>query len=340
VLSSIKLIAEPWDLGPGGYRLGGFPPDWAEWNARYRDSVRCFWRGDEGQVPELASRLSGSSDVFQASDRGPYASINFPTCHDGFTLRDLVSYEHKHNEPNGESNHDGTDANYSRNWGIEGETEAPAVLRLRDRMQKNLLATLAFSQGVPMISHGDELGRTQRGNNNAYCQDNEISWLDWQLDDQKRELLGFVRKLFAIRRSNPVFRRRQFFAGNPVTNHGVKDVVWLHPEGREMTVEDWNDRRGRILGMLIHGAASDEVDERGRPNRGQTLLLLFNAGNRARQFQLPALPEGGGWQELFNTGHASARAHRGASVQTLPHSLILLSHEATQPSRTPEASSV
>src|SRR5690606_8000085 len=256
VLSQVKLIAEPWDIGPGGYRLGGFPPGWAEWNGKYRDSVRRFWRGDEGQVPELASRLSGSSDIFQASDRGPYASINFVTCHDGYTLRDLVSYEQKHNHANGEGNRDGDNHSLSRNWGHEGETKAAWVNRMRDRMVKNFLATLAFSQGVPMISHGDELGRTQKGNNNAYCQDSELTWIDWDLDDNQRELLEFARRVFRVLRSNPVFRRRRFFAGNPVTDRGVKDVQWMRPDGREMTDDDWRSPKNRMLGMLIHGRAS------------------------------------------------------------------------------------
>ena len=328
VLSGVKLIAEPWDLGMGGYQLGAFPPGWAEWNARYRDCERRFWRGDDGQVPELASRLSGSSDIFQGSDRGPHASINFVTCHDGFTLTDLVSYEQKHNEANGEQNRDGSSDNHSRNWGAEGPSDWPPIVRLRERMKKNMLAMLAFSQGVPMLLAGDEFGRTQRGNNNAYCQDNPISWVDWELDERRRELLAFVRQVFAVRSKNPVFRRRAYFAGDPVTDHGVKDVHWLHPEGREMTVPDWQDAQSRLLGMLIHGDASDEVDERGRPNRGKTLLLVLNSGNRARDFALPALPEKGHWHELVNTAHPSQRVPRGTTIHVAPHSLVLLEHQA------------
>ena len=330
VLSQVKLIAEPWDIGPGGYRLGGFPPGWAEWNGKYRDSVRRFWRGDEGQVPELASRLSGSSDIFQASDRGPYASINFVTCHDGYTLRDLVSYEQKHNHANGEGNRDGDNHNLSRNWGHEGETKAAWVNRMRDRMVKNFLATLAFSQGVPMISHGDELGRTQKGNNNAYCQDSELTWIDWDLDDNQRELLEFARRVFRVLRSNPVFRRRRFFAGNPVTDRGVKDVQWMRPDGREMTDDDWRSPKNRMLGMLIHGRASDDVDERGRPNMGQTLLLLLNSSNRARQFRLPDLPERGYWHELVNTAQSTHRVPKGTMLNVAPHSLVLLCYEGTE----------
>ena len=324
ILSRVKLIAEPWDLGPGGYRVGGFPPGWAEWNGRYRDSVRRFWRGDDGQVPELASRLSGSSDLFQGGDRGPFASINFVTCHDGFTLRDLVSYEHKRNEANAEDNRDGTNDNNGRNWGIEGDTRSQQVLRMRERMQKNFLATLAFSQGVPMISHGDEFGRTQHGNNNAYCQDNDISWMQWDLDGRSLELLHFAREVFRITKNNPVFRRRRFFDGDPVSAHGVKDVSWIRPEGGEMGIEDWGNPKNHTLGMLIHGEASDDVDERGRPNRGQTLLLLLNASNRARTFVLPQLPESGQWQEVVNTAQPTRRIPKGAGISVAPHSLVLL----------------
>ncbi len=323
ILSQVKLIAEPWDLGPGGYRLGGFPPGWAEWNGRYRDCVRRFWRGDEGQVPELASRLSGSSDIFQAGDRGPYASINFVTCHDGFTLNDLVSYEQKHNLANGEDNRDGANDNISRNWGVEGETKSLQILRLRERMRKNFIATLAFSQGVPMLSHGDEIGRTQNGNNNAYCQDNPIAWMNWELQDSQKELLEFTREVLRITRENPVFRRRRFFHGDTVSDKGVKDVSWVRPEGGEMTLEDWGNPKNHTLGMLIHGEASDDVDERGRPNRGQTLLLLLNASNRARHFVLPNLPERGQFQELVNTAQATHRTPRGG-INIAPHSLILL----------------
>jgi isoamylase len=324
VLQCVKLIAEPWDLGPGGYRLGGYPPGWAEWNGRYRDCIRRFWRGDEGQVPELASRLSGSSDIFHGGDRGPYASINFVTCHDGFTLKDLVSYERKHNEANGEENRDGNSDNASRNWGVEGDTRSAQVTRLRERMMKNMLATLAFSQGVPMISHGDEIGRSQKGNNNAYCQDNELTWLDWELEPAQAELLEFTRKVFAITRTNPLFRRRRFFAGGPISTHGVKDVSWIRPDGAEMTLEDWSNPKTQILGMLIPGEASDDVDERGRPNQGQSLLLLLNGSNRSHKFALPSLPQKGLWQEVVNTAQATQRIQKGSGINVAPHSLVLL----------------
>ncbi|HSC89940.1 MAG TPA: glycogen debranching protein GlgX [Polyangiaceae bacterium] len=326
VLSQVKLIAEPWDLGPGGYRLGAFPPGWAEWNGSYRDSIRRFWKGDEGQVPELASRLSGSSDIFQSSDRGPYASINFVTCHDGYTLRDLVSYEQKHNHANGEDNRDGHDHNSSRNWGHEGETKAAWVNRMRERMMKNFFATLAFSQGVPMIGHGDELGRTQRGNNNAYCQD-ELSWIDWDLGPAQKELLAFVQKVFQISRSNPVFRRRKFFAADPTSDKGVKDILWIRPDGREMTDEDWKDAHNSMLGMLIHGFASDEMDERGRHVTGQTLLLFLNGSNRARATNLPELREPGYWHEIVNTAQPTHRIPKGTTLNVAPHSLVLLCYE-------------
>ncbi len=329
-LSQVKLIAEPWDLGPGGYRLGGFPPGWAEWNARYRDCVRRFWRGDEGQVSELASRLSGSSDIFHGPDRNPFSSINFVTCHDGFTLEDLVSYDQKHNVANGEDNRDGTSENFSRNWGVEGETTTPSVLKLRDRMRKNLIATLAFSQGVPMLSHGDELGRTQQGNNNAYCQDNTISWIDWDLGPREDELLMFSQDVFEVMRDNPVFRRRRFFSGGPVGDGDAKDVSWVRPAGGEMTLADWSNPKTQSLGMLIHGDASDDVDERGQPTRGRTLLLLLNAGVKQVHYVLPELPERGHWSEAVNTAQPAGRAARRvpkAGVNVAAHSLVLLCYE-------------
>src|SRR3712207_438098 len=264
ILSRVKLIAEPWDVGPGGYQVGNFPVGWAEWNGKYRDAMRRFWRGDPGVVPELASRLSGSSDIYAWSDRAAYASVNFVTAHDGYTLRDLVSYERKHNEANGEGNRDGHDDNLSRNWGVEGETDDEVILEKRRRAMRNFLASLALSQGVPMISHGDEVGRTQRGNNNAYAQDNEISWVHWDLDDRRRALLAFTRKVFAIRHLNPVLRRRTFFRGQVMDHAGVKDLTWIRPDGQEMRQENWDDQITHALGMLVHGEATDETDDRGR----------------------------------------------------------------------------
>jgi glycogen operon protein len=337
VLSQVKLIAEPWDVGPGGYQVGNFPVGWAEWNDRYRDTVRRFWRGDDGQVSDLASRLSGSSDLYERSGRRTYASINFVTCHDGFTLEDLVGYERKHNEANGEDNRDGADENYSRNWGVvEGPTDNPRILQTRDRIKRDFVATLLCSQGVPMLLHGDELGRTQRGNNNAYCQDNEISWVDWSLSDREQRFLEFTRQVMAIRRSNPVLRRRSFFTGRIVSGEDVKDLTWIRPDGREMTDSDWSDGSNHVLGMLIHGEATDEVDERGRPILGDTLLLLLNGGTRSRTFDLPKLDGSGVWQELVNTARPEARrAARTVNLNLVAHSLILLRFEREVSQTTP-----
>ena len=324
VLSSVKLIAEPWDAAEGGYQVGNFPPGWAEWNGRYRDCVRRFWRGDRGQVGELASRLSGSSDLYQASDRGTYASVNFVTSHDGFTLHDLVSYEHKHNEANGEANRDGDDSNWSRNWGEEGPTESARVKNLRQRMKRNFLTTLVFSQGVRMMVAGDEIGRTQQGNNNAYCQDNEISWVRWDLTPEDQDLLAFTRTLLAILRSNPVLRRRRFFEGEPGGPRRFKDLTWVRPDGREMDEADWQDQDNHVLGMLIDGRAVDEVDDRGRPIYGDTLLLLLNGGARSRRFTLPASDAPGVWQEVLNTAQAGARRVPRQLVNLVAHSAMLL----------------
>jgi isoamylase len=326
VLGGVKLIAEPWDLGPDGYQVGRFPAGWAEWNGRYRDTVRRFWRGDAGCVPELASRLAGSSDLFSNHDRKPHSSINFVTCHDGFTLRDLVSYEHKHNEANGEDNRDGSDNNLSRNWGAEGETPSLAIARQRARMQRNFLATLAFSQGVPMLAHGDEVGRTQHGNNNAYCQDNETTWIDWSPDEGGRRMLSFAREVLRLRAEHPTFRRREFFDGGSLGN-GHKDVSWIRTDGTEMETADWQDANNRVLGMLIHGDAADDVDERGRPYRDLSLLLLLNGGHRSRRFALPGMRESGVWRERINTARPGATAVRSDAVNLAAHSLILLAHE-------------
>jgi glycogen operon protein len=331
VLSRVKLIAEPWDVGPGGYQVGNFPNGWAEWNGRYRDTVRRFWRGDPGQIAELGFRLSGSSDLYGPQGRSPYASINFVTCHDGFTLSDLVSYDHKHNEANLEGNRDGTDANWSRNWGVEGPTRELRVQRRRQGMKKNLLATLALSQGVPMISHGDEIGRTQGGNNNAYCQDDETTWIDWDLSDEDRELLIFARRVFALRQANPVLRRRTFFRGHPTDGEEVQDVTWFRPDGQEMTDADWHDPENRVIGMLMHGEATDEVDRKGRLVRGDTLLLLLNASERARRFVLPDLEEPGEWRELLDThGNLGGEADLDAAHLSA-YSLLLLRHGAERP---------
>jgi glycogen operon protein len=327
VVSKVKLIAEPWDLGPGGYQVGRFPIGWGEWNGKYRDSTRKYWRGDPGQVGEFASRLAGSSDLFEHSQRSPQSSVNFVTCHDGFTLHDLVSYEDKHNEANGEDNRDGSDDNRSRNWGAEGPTEAVHVIRMRERIKRNFIATLAFSQGVPMISHGDELGRTQQGNNNAYCQDSPLTWIDWRLTPLQRQLLDFTRRVFSIRAANPVLRRRNFFRHLPDHPGGVKDLTWLRPDGNEMTEADWSDPTNHVLGMLILGEATDEIDERGRRLLGEAVLLLTNGGARSRPFTLPQLETPGAWVEVLNTSHPNPRLARQGKVSLVAHSLMLLRHE-------------
>jgi glycogen operon protein len=272
--------------------------------------------------------LTGSSDLYDATGRSPYASINFVTCHDGFTLRDLVSYEHKHNESNGEDNRDGNDANWSRNWGVEGETDRPDVLRLRDRAARNLLATLAFSQGVPMLSHADEMGRTQRGNNNAYCQDNEINWVNWSPDSRGEQLLAFTREVFSLRRRHPVLRRRSFFRGAPVAGDGAKDVTWLRPDGTELADEDWHREGTHALGMLLRGEASDEIDDRGRTVAGETLLLLLNGGPEACTFTLPRV---GTWRVLVNTASPGKHQRSAETCELRRHSLVLLSLVSARP---------
>ena len=318
VLSQVKLIAEPWDVGPGGYQVGGFPVGWAEWNGKYRDTVRKFWKGENGQIADLASRLSGSADIYQWTQRAAYASINFATCHDGFTLHDLVSYEQKHNEANGENNQDGNNDNVSRNWGVEGPTDDPTILDARYRAMRNFIATLALSQGVPMISHGDEIARTQQGNNNTYCQDNEISWVDWKLDDRRRALLEFTRKAFAIRAENPVLRRRTFFHGQVIDHPGLKDLTWLRPDGAEMTQNDWQNVEAHALGMRIDGEATDETDETGEPIKGDTMLLLVNASEADVDFMMPA----GRWSTVIDTDDRPDPA--GKHYILTPFSLVLL----------------
>jgi glycogen operon protein len=327
-LADCKLIAEPWDVGPGGYQVGNFPVRWTEWNGKYRDAVRKFWRGDRGQVPEMASRIAGSSDIFSASDRGVYASINFITAHDGYTLRDLVSYEQKHNEANGEDNRDGHDDNISRNWGVEGETDDPAINELRYRLMRTFLATLAFSQGVPMLAHGDEIARTQRGNNNAYAQDNELTWMPWSLTPEQRQLQAFTRKLLAIRQAHPVLRRRHFFRGAAPPGSERKDVTWIRADGKEMQDADWRSPNAQCFGMLIDGMATDEVDDRGQVVPGDTLLLLLNAGDTPMRCTLPALGETKIWVVMVDTAKHELAVVRRGRVTVDPHTLLLLRHGA------------
>jgi len=301
VLSQVKLIAEPWDLGEGGYQVGNFPAGWAEWNGRYRDTIRRYWKGDGGQAAELGYRLSGSSDLYEGGGRRPHASINFVTAHDGFTLHDLVSYNYKHNEANGEDNRDGTDDNLSWNCGVEGPTTKPSIVALRERQKRNMLATLLLSQGVPMLCGGDEMGRTQRGNNNAYCQDSEISWVDWTLGKPQQSLLTFTKALIALRQQHPVFRRRRFFQGRRIRGAEVKDLYWLRPDGKEMTDDDWALGYVRCLGVRLAGDAMDEKDAKGRPLVDETFLVLLNAHHEPRPFTLPAHKRGVRWQPVFDT---------------------------------------
>jgi glycogen operon protein len=338
VLSQVKLIAEPWDLGEGGYQVGNFPTKWTEWNGKYRDTVRSFWRGDGGGVSELATRLSGSSDLYAQSGRRPYASINFITAHDGFTLLDLVSYSSKHNEANGEENADGENHNRSWNSGVEGPTTDRRVLELRARQQRNLLSTLMLSVGVPMISGGDELGRTQRGNNNAYCQDNEISWLNWDLSPQQHEFLDFVTRVIRIWKDHPVLRRRKFFQGRRIRGAEVQDIAWLDPTGAEMTDEIWNSPDVRVLGVRLNGDAIQDVNERGDRIVDDTLLVMLNAGPDTVQFVLPTTSPIERWETLLDTADPwqAPRRFRGGERYDLhgrSMAVLTLSNRRNDPRR-------
>ncbi|MEO6409307.1 MAG: glycogen debranching protein GlgX [Burkholderiaceae bacterium] len=288
VLSQVKLIAEPWDLGSGGYQVGNFPVGWTEWNDKYRDAMRAYWKGDGGLIGEFAQRLTGSSDLYNRSSRRPYASINFIAAHDGMTLADVVSYNDKHNDANGEENRDGHGHNLSWNCGVEGPTDDAAVLALRARQQRNFIASLLLSQGVPMLLAGDELGRSQQGNNNAYCQDNELSWVDWTASPAQESLLEFTRRLTALRAAHPVFRRRDFFQDRPLMGSQVRDIVWLQPDGSEMSDEAWQQGFASALAVFLSGDGLNEVDGRGRPVRDDSFLLLFNAAAEGVEFTLPA----------------------------------------------------
>jgi isoamylase len=302
VLSHVKLVAEPWDLGEGGYRLGGFPPGWSEWNDRFRDAVRRFWRGEPGLLGELASRITGSSDLFEHMGRRPRSSVNFVTSHDGFTLRDLVSYDQKHNEANGEDNRDGHDANWSWNCGVEGETHDPAVLALRERQQRNLLATLFLSHGAPMLLAGDEIGRTQRGNNNAYCQDNDISWIDWETGESGRRLLEFLRRLIGLRREHRVLRRQRFFRGTELPETPIKDITWLQRDGRERGPGDWHDPEDRCLAFVLSGEADGyHRTASGEPEADENLLAILNAHPEPVVLVLPAAIYGEAWRTILDT---------------------------------------
>ncbi len=317
VLSQVKLIAEPWDVGEGGYQVGNFPVLWAEWNGKYRDCLRRFWRGDAGQVGELGYRLTGSSDLYERNGRRPYASVNFITAHDGFTLRDLVSYNEKHNEANGEDNRDGTDNNLSWNCGAEGQASDPNVEQLRVRQMKNFMATLLLAEGVPMLLQGDEAMRSQGGNNNSYCQDNEISWQRWDLTAEERHFLGFVRELIRVRKRHPLLRRRDYFRGRPIRGATIKDLSWLRPDGGEMSDEEWNDGRMQCIGLLMAGDAG-LTDELGRTVVDDTLVILMNGHHEACDFRLPSAPAGTNWTVVLDTarpGEENAGRHYRGSVK-------------------------
>ncbi|MFT4137021.1 glycogen debranching protein GlgX [Microbacterium sp.] len=328
VVSQVKLIAEPWDIGPGGYQVGNFPPQWTEWNGKYRDTVRDFWRGEPATLGEFASRLTGSADLYEHSGRRPVASINFVTAHDGFTLRDLVSYNEKHNEANGEGGNDGESHNRSYNLGVEGPTDDPAIQTLRARQQRNFLATLLLSEGVPMISHGDELGRTQRGNNNGYAQDNELTWVHWDAAD--RPLIEFTAALSRLRREHPTFRRSRFFDGRPVVRaegEPVPDLVWLRPDGTAMRPDDWDSGFGRAIGVFLNGNGIRERDRRGRRISDRHFIVLFNAGDDAVVFTIPAAEYSPRWEVLIDTSAAhtgGAPLDGGDALAVAAKSLVLL----------------
>jgi glycogen operon protein len=328
VVSQVKLIAEPWDVGDGGYQVGNFPPLWTEWNGKYRDTVRDYWRGEKYTLAEFASRLTGSSDLYQDDSRRPLASINFITAHDGFTLRDLVSYNEKHNEANGEGGNDGESHNRSWNCGAEGPTDDPEVLRLRAKQERNFLTTLLISQGVPMIAHGDELGRTQRGNNNVYCQDNELSWIDWALDEPHKHLLEFTRSLLRLRNNHPVFRRRRFFHGDTGID-GLGDLVWFTPNGTEMQNGDWQRDDARAIAVFLNGDAISEPDPRGEPVVDDSFLVLLNSNFEPVDFLLPPEEYGETWTVVVDTTSATGGASdepyvAGNTIQLEARSTLVL----------------
>jgi glycogen operon protein len=331
VISRVKLIAEPWDVGEGGYQVGNFPPGWSEWNGKYRDTVRDFWRGAERTLGELAARLTGSSDLYSQTGRRPYASINFVTSHDGFSLRDLVSFDRKHNEHNGEDNRDGDDHNRSWNCGVEGETRDEAILALRAKQQRNFLATLFLSQGVPMLVAGDELGRTQRGNNNAYCQDNVVSWIDWKSQD--KELLELTRTLIRLRRAHPSFQRRRFFHGRDI--RGSTDIAWFRPDGNPMTPEDWRVAFARSLGIYLNGDAIKSIDGRGERVADDSFYVIVSAHDGSLDFVLPEVLDRGDWTVVVNTADPNAihASHRAGDTLTVASRsmLVLMAKRGSQP---------
>jgi glycogen operon protein len=329
VVSQVKLIAEPWDVGEGGYQVGNFPGLWTEWNGKYRDTVRDYWRGQPATLGEFASRLTGSSDLYEATGRRPSASINFVTAHDGFTLADLVSYNDKHNVANGEDNRDGESYNRSWNCGVEGPTDDPTIIELRARQIRNFLATLMLSQGVPMLAHGDEMGRTQQGNNNVYCQDSPLAWIDWTQADTNADLLEFTRNVIALRTNHPVFRRRRFLEGRPIRHrHQTRDIAWLTPAGVEMTPEDWGSGFGRSLAVFLSGDGIQEPDQRGRQIVDDSFLLCFNAHDAELEFAVPGDDYGAEWIVVLDsataTGLVDATYAAGATIKVAARSLLVL----------------
>lgn len=331
IVSQVKLIAEPWDVGPGGYQVGNFPPQWTEWNGKFRDTVRDYWRGEPATLDEFAYRLTGSADLYEQTGRRPFASINFVTAHDGFTLRDLVSYNEKHNQANGEDNRDGESNNKSWNCGAEGPSDDPEINRLRARQQRNFLATLLLSQGVPMLSHGDELGRTQGGNNNVYCQDNEISWIDWAGADS--DLLEFTRSVSALRAAHPVFRRRRFFDGRPVRetgSDGLPDIAWFAPDGSDMTAEDWETGYAKSVAMYLNGEGIADPDVRGQRVIDDSFLLCFNAHYEPIEFVLPPEQFAARWVPAISTSANSTRdaAAAGSPVKVDARAVLILQSES------------
>ena len=329
LLSQVKLIAEPWDVGEGGYQVGNFPPLWSEWNGKFRDAVRDYWRGEDRALAEMAYRLTGSSDLYGSEGRSPHSSINFVTAHDGFTLADLVSFNTKHNEANGDHNRDGSDDNRSWNGGVEGPSKDPAVVEVRRRQQRNFLATLLLSQGVPMILGGDEFGRTQRGNNNGYCQDNEVSWYDWSLAEVNADLLEFTRALTRLRTDHPVFRRPKFFQGRPLHGETIKDIGWFTPDGTEMGQSDWDDGVVKSIGVYLNGDAIGAVDQRGEPVTDDSFLLLLNAFPEPIDFTLPPPSWATAWAVAVETATGSVAPEwpvlKASEVVTVAgRSLVLL----------------
>lgn len=336
VISQVKLIAEPWDVGEGGYQVGRFPVLWAEWNGKYRDTVRRYWKSDDGQLSDFAYRLTGSSDLYEADGRRPSASINFITAHDGFTLHDLVSYDQKHNEANGEDNRDGSNDNHSWNLGVEGPAEDPAINELRERQKRTFLATLLLSQGVPMIGGGDEIDRDQKGNNNAYCQDNELTWYNWQLNPRRLSLLAFTRKLIQIRCVHPNLHRRKFYQDRSIRHSDARDIMWVRPDGQEMTDEEWSAGWVRCLGLMINGQTIDHVDEKGERVVDDTFLILLNCHHEPIKFFVPPGPQDRCWELVVDTNRPELAPNHetvngGEPVELVRQSLVLLREQREKP---------